>query len=175
MKFILHPLSFILFLGFLCSSEMAFSAEWPTYRGNNTLDGHVAGKGHITEPKVVWSYFVGTFDSYAVVEPGQGESKVLIPANDETPVSGEVSDARRGLMPQIGDIEGKLQPIASSSTTAYADVLPDVAGLEKIEFESGFSKPTVNGQWQPCVGRCFAWKEGKREKEWETELIDMLF
>jgi hypothetical protein len=37
-----------------------------------------------------------------------------------------------------------------SATTTYADVLPADPAEEKIEFESGFNKPTVNGQWQPC-------------------------
>jgi hypothetical protein len=62
-----------------------------------------------------------------------------------------------------------------SATTTYADVLPEEPGLEKIEFESGFAKPTVNGQWQKCAGRCFARREGNWVQVWETQPIDMLF
>ena len=54
-------------------------------------------------------------------------------------------------------------------------MLPDEPGKEKIEFESGFAKPTVNGQWQKCVGRCFARREGKWVQVWETQPIDLLF
>lgn len=68
-----------------------------------------------------------------------------------------------------------MQPIPHTPNLIYADVLPDVPGVEKIEFESGFDKPTVNGQWQPCVGRCFAWKDSAWSKVWQTEPIDMLF
>ena len=41
--------------------------------------------------------------------------------------------------------------------------------------ESGFSKPTVNGQWQKCVGRCFAKRDGHWVQRWQTEPIDLLF
>jgi hypothetical protein len=61
------------------------------------------------------------------------------------------------------------------ATTVIADILPEESGPEKIEFESAFAKPTVNGQWQPCLGRCFARQAGQWLKVWETAPLDLLF
>lgn len=151
------------------------SGEWLCYRGNGTQDAHSSSRGHITNPKIVWKHFVGMIDTTMLVEPGKGKRILTISSDASLNTSGEDHGSRWGFNPWQGEIEGRQQAVPATGTTTYADVLPDVPGLEKLEFESGFDKPTVNGEWQPCVGRCFAWKDGAWTKVWETESIDMLF
>ena len=165
----------LLAMGLCLAGSATDRAEWLTQRGNNSLDGHTGAKGALVAPKVVWSQFVGVFDAFVVAAPGDGPAAVPLPDNDKTSLSGDASDGRWGLSAPPGNFEGRGQPVPGNTSVVCADVLPDVPGLEKVEFESGFSKPTVNGKWQPCVGRCFAWKDGKWDKVWETDPLDMLF
>lgn len=151
------------------------AAEWLGFRGNATLDGHSSAKGAIAEPEVVWSYFAGGFDAFAIAESGETGTGLALPGNGDTEVSADAFATCWGLSPSPGDIEGREQAISNTSSTVYADIIRDVPGMEKVEFESGFAKPTVNNQWQPCVGRCFAWREGKWERAWETEPFELLF
>ncbi len=150
----------------VCSTDSFPSpGEWPCYRGNPTLDGRSRIVGHITEPKVAWKQFVGVTDTFLKLEPGRGDSRFTVAPATLPAASPVLSDPAWGLT----------APDPPSATTAYADVLPDVAGVEKLEFESGFNVPTVNGQWQPGVGRCFAMRDGQWTQVWQTEPIDMLF
>jgi len=108
-----------------------------------------------------------------VVEPAPGGQALAVPADGAAREA--LSDPRWGLGEALGEIEGRQQPVPTGENLVYARVLPDEPGLQKIEFESGFSKPTVKGEWQPCVGRCFAWRQGAWVKVWETQPIEMLF
>ena len=151
------------------------SGEWSGNRGNSTLDGRVALRGDITQPRIVWKQFVGAIETWLVATPGEASASVRTPPSDAQPLVAEVYDAAWGREPPTGELEGRAQPICSSTTTAYAHVLPDARGLQKLEFESGFGIPTVNGQWQPAIGRCFKWEAGKWVKVWQTDPIDLLF
>ena len=149
--------------------------EWTGNRGNSTLDGRTALKGDVTHPRIIWKHFVGAIETWLVATPGEAAATVRTPPLDVKPLAAEVYDAAWGREPAVGDLEGRTQPIYATATTTYAHVLPDVPGLQKLEFESGFNIPTVNGQWQPAVGRCFKWEGGKWVKVWQTDPIDMLF
>ena len=151
------------------------SDEWNGYRGNATLDARSSLRGRITTPAIAWKHFVGAIDVLAKVEPGAGDSVVTLDPTQDPGRAAEAADPRWGLAPPMGEVAGQVQAIGSSSTAAYADILPDVPGLEKLEFESGFNIPTVNGQWQKALGRCLAFREGQWQPVWQTEPIDMLF
>lgn len=120
---------------------------------------------------IVWRQFVGVLESLVVIEPAEGEGQFALPADELTPAAGSPGVAVEDFVPQL-DSEQAEPP---SATVTYADVLSEDPGREKIEFESGFAKPTINGQWQKCVGRCFARREGNWVQVWETQPIDMLF
>jgi len=151
------------------------AGEWGCYRRDGSQQARSPLKGKITDPKVAWKYFAGTTETQFVVVPNAGDTQLRIPVAKPLDAPAPASDPRWGLTPEQGLIEGRMQAIPYGGLTTYADILPDVPGLEKIEFENGFAKPTVNGQWSPCVGRCFAWKNGAWEKVWETAPIDMMF
>jgi len=149
--------------------------EWVCYRGNPTLDGRSRAKGRLTQPRLVWKHFVGSVETTFVASSGVGDAAIVVPTGEPTDPPAPVDSARWGLASPLGETGGRLQPTPRGTQVTYADVLPDVPGLEKLEFESGFSKPTVNGQWQSCVGWCFAWRRNQWEKVWETQPIDGLF
>jgi outer membrane protein assembly factor BamB len=116
----------------------------------------------------VWQQFIGVLESLVVIEPAARGSRFALPSDEFLPSPGSPGVAVKDFVPQMQD-----EP--PSATVTYADVLPEDPGKEKIEFESGFNKPTVNGQWQKSVGRCFARREGKWVQVWETQPIDLLF
>ena len=149
--------------------------EWPCYRGDQALDARARARGEIAAPQIAWKHFTGVLETHFVVEPGSTDTTVDVPGANIRWAELDVSDPRWGLSRPMGEIEGRRQPITVTSLVTYADVRPDLPGLEKLEFESGFAKPTQNGQWQPCVGRCLAWQDGAGVKLWETQPVDMLF
>ena len=150
-------------------------ADWPCNRQNGALDGHSPGKGTITSPKIQWSYFAGQRETVFVAERDKDNGQLaLSPAPQDTNAS-EENDPRWGRSGPEGMIAGKSQSSASSSTVVYADIFPDTPGLEKVEFESGFNLPTVNGQWQKAHARCSKWDGTAWQQAWETEPFNLLF
>jgi outer membrane protein assembly factor BamB len=154
--------------------------EWTCYRGNGTQDARSHGKGDIVQPGVAWKHFIGTIDTLAVATPGSGHVRMSVPLDLSAKSAGEKpaeeeNDAKWGLLPVEVNIGGTRQRLWRSPTTTYAHVLPDVPGIQKIEFESSFTKPTINGKYQDCVGWCFAWQEGEWRKVWQTEVLKDVF
>ncbi len=145
--------------------------EWPAYRRDGSLQAHSPARGSIASPRLVWQQFVGVLESQVALEPGSGKNRLTLPLEEAPAGAVPPGLVAENFLPQPDLVEGE----ARSTTTTFADVLPDELGQEKIEFESGFAKPTVNGQWQKCVGRCFARRGGKWVQVWETQPIDLLF
>ena len=143
--------------------------EWPAYRRDGTLQAHSPARGSIVSPRIVWRQFVGVLESEVVLEPASGEGRLSLPLEEAAP--GANSRRREDFLPKTDADEDEPR----SATTTYADVLGEAPGKEKLEFESGFAKPTVQGQWQSCVGRCFVKREGQWLQVWETEPIELLF
>src|SRR5689334_10297843 len=149
--------------------------EWPAYRRNGTLDAHSPLQGTLTQPRIAWKQFVGATEHWFIV-PGEAPAYSAESSAQNAFDTAILSDPRWGLTAPLGEIEGRLQPLVQNSTTVYSHVLPDTPGLQKIVFESGFSKPTKNGDWaHDCVGRCYAWRQGQWVVVWETAPIDALF
>lgn len=143
--------------------------EWPCFRRDGTQQAYTPLRGSITAPTVQWQASVGATRTLLELQPEA--TPRAVPAE----VKPDPGDPRWGLAAHLGDIAGKQQRWEPSAQVTYADVLPDVPGLEKIEFESGFNKPTVNGQWQDAVGWCHAWRDGKWQQVWQSDVIHMLF
>src|SRR5579872_1008395 len=149
--------------------------EWPAYRRNGTLDAYSPLRGALSQPRIAWKQFVGATEHWFIVPGDSPASPAESPAQNAFDAA-TLSDPCWGLTAPPGEIEGRLQPLVQNATTLYAHVLPDTPGLQKIVFESAFSKPTKNGNWaHDCVGRCYAWRQGRWVVVWETEPIDALF
>lgn len=161
--------------------------EWPCHRANGSLDAHSPLSGKITVPRISWQHFAGSIETSVIVQPGSsgnlhGVDSLAVPLpkiGDALTRAQEstlyVADAAWGLSPRQVALEDRLQPLNRTVTTTYAHVLPDEPGLQKLEFESAFNKPTLGGKWAVCVGRCFAWWGGAWVQVWETEQIHGLF
>ena len=150
--------------------------EWPFFRGRRSLDGHAEGTGKIRRPHVKWRHDAGPTAAMLIVEPAEEDCRVTIPTSfqDARPHEEERPD-RWFRPPPKGQIAGRLQPAVSTGTTAYADILPDVPGLERIHFACGFEAPTQDGRWQYGPGRLLAWRNDRWETIWETAKIDHTF
>jgi len=150
--------------------------EWLSVRGNPRLDARSPGKGRITDPGILWKQFVGGYDTFIEIAPGAENATTSVPADTITKKSIEVlSDDRWGLTPPITLIAGSSQPWWRDTCTVYADILPDSPGLEKVSFESGFNKPTVDGQWAKCIGTLSKWDGSAWQEVWRTDEIDLMF
>ena len=144
--------------------------EWLCFRGNPSLDARSTARGHIRTPHIAWTNFIGTLESWLVVAPATQSSSLALPNHESNASLNALADPRWQSL--TGSGRGDFVPTAQ---TTFADVLPDEPGLEKLEFESGFSQPTVNGQWQDCVGRCFARHNGQWTQVWQSAPIKLLF
>jgi outer membrane protein assembly factor BamB len=163
--------------GLLCVSYVraAEPADWPCNRQNGTLDAHSPAKGQIVSPKIAWSCYVGREEYAILAEPGDQPSELTVPPSEFAGSPAVLSDARWGLTPPSGQVAGAQQSIEKTSSVLYADILTDVPGLEKVEFESAFSLPTVNGQYSKAKARCLAWRQGAWQAEWETPPMPEVF
>jgi hypothetical protein len=156
------------------AAEFPQPGEWPCFRRDGGLLARSPARGRISEPRIVWKQFIGTLDTELIAEPGKGTAKCSLAIDESGVGAAEFAEARARFFRNDVSAQTSGAP-ADPVTTVFADVLPDEPGLEKIEFESGFAKPTVQGQWQTCVGRCFAQRSGQWVQAWETAPIDLLF
>ncbi len=120
--------------------------------------------GGIGAPQIAWKKFTGLTENQYVLQALEGEANWSAPWGPTW-----------GLAAEPSDIAGQQSAVQNSTTTTYAEVLSAYPGLEKLEFESGFDKPQIDGQWQDCFGRCFAWKDGAWTEIWKTDAIALMF
>ncbi len=149
--------------------------EWAGPRGNPTQDARSPLKGRITAPRLAWKQSVGDIATRLVVVPDTGNRSFPLPAPGTPAARIDMEAAEWGLAPPALTLGNAKRTLERTRNATFADVLPDAPGLERFDFESGFDKPTVNSQWQPCAGRCSAWRNGAWQKVWETAPIEMLF
>ena len=133
------------------------------------------GIGSINHPEIRWTHYIGSYETLLEVMPDGAPTRMSIVIDASMPFTAPHTDPRWGLAPPSALIGGTIQPLIHNARENYADIFPEYPGLEKFEFESSFSVPTVDGQWQPCVARCLAWKDGQWIALWETEPMEMLF
>lgn len=151
------------------------AGEWPCERGRQSLLARSPLKGHLTTPRLAWKYDTGSLRTSFVVEPAAGAGSLRLPDPNAPLAALDRGDPRWGLLPPEAEVGGGRQPLWRTERVTYADVRPDLPGLEKIEFESGFDLPTVSGRWQPCAGHCYGWQKGAWVQLWQTAPIEMLF
>ena len=146
------------------------AGEWPAFRRTGTLEAHSPLKSNITNPAIEWKQFVGALESRVVVESADGNTKLLLPS-DATEISGADSIALTDFIPLPKNEEDN----NISRTTTFADVFPEYPGKEKLEFESTFDKPFINGQYARTFGRCYAKQNDQWITVWQTNPIKDLF
>ena len=136
------------------------TAEWPCHRRNASLDARTTVRGRLTHPKIAWKHFVGVNEAVFAAEQSDTDAVVALPVGDLADTSNEAGDVRWGLRPPVGLLQGRTQPIRSGGFHAYADVLTDPHGLEKLEV------------YRTGTAACLAWRGDGWRKVWETERMD---
>src|SRR5688500_3896208 len=125
------------------------SGEWPCMRRTGTLEAFSPLSGNFTKPSIVWKQFVGAIESLIVVEPGERNTELSLPGDElKAPAPADsINMADYMPLPRSAEEDNNM----SSVSTTYVDILPEYPGKEKIEFESAFAKPMINGEWAYCV------------------------
>jgi hypothetical protein len=151
-----------------CSSVvMAALGDWPMLRYDTALTGRAPMEGNITKPVIRDKLFAGAYEGQAVVSPN-------IKAASSVPL--QVSSAGQQYMAQHGGefstdgifavaADDPRAKLTESGQSRYAKLLPDVTGLQKVEFESAFAGAPTQ------VGRLYAFDtpDGKPREVWKTE------
>jgi len=160
------------------AADFPLPGEWPCPRCNPSRDGRAQGKGNIhAAPKIIGKHFLGRCQTTLVVEPAREDSSLTAPPPASEALPNEATWRHRGWSaPEPkGLIEGKMQSLPITMDTTYADVFPEIPGLEKIWFQAGWGKGPGGTREDVSSGKCLAWKNGKWEQVWETEPIPMPF
>lgn len=155
--------------------KFPMAGEWGCYRRDGSQQARSPLKGRITKPTIAWKHYVGSIDTLIEVQPGSRDASVSAPAKKLGNLSTVTNLQRWGLQQPLAMIEGRRQPLPRGGHAAYADVLPDVPGLEKIEFESAFRASGVKGGWPMSTGWLKVWTNGKWNKVWQMKPIGGLF
>ena len=151
--------------------------EWLGFRRDPSLLGRSPANGKIVEtPQIAWKHFVGRKKWSLLAEPA-ATNHTLALADSMLQTNQDWKDPASEWFPgepgAAGDRVGP--PVDKNQTTAYADVLPEIPGMEKVVFASGFETPTRNGQWQYGPGRLLAREDGTWRTVWETEPLEHCF
>src|SRR6266536_2813063 len=113
------------------------SAGWPMYRGNRCLTGRAVLPGEMVRaPEVSWRYPIEAGLVWAVLDPtpgkGSGPNQVQ-PSQLATDYFHSPEGRRWELGAKLADLDGTGQRVPDPGRAAK--LLPDVAGLQTIEFQ----------------------------------------
>ncbi|MDP7018057.1 MAG: PQQ-binding-like beta-propeller repeat protein [Pirellulaceae bacterium] len=154
-------------------------SDWRQFRGDRGLTGRSILQGHIVKPSIEWRHFIGQRETLLTVRfDEKGSRQQTLPTED---LAADRYNAIRAEWNEGGpwfDLEGDGRKSAGRQTPFHklGDFLPQRPGLEKLEFESAFLKPSP--PWSPAVpyfGRLFVRKDGRWRQAWQTKSISYLF
>ena len=149
-----------------CAGD-ASTGDWPMPRRDIALTGRSSAKGNITSPQIVDRIFTGAYEGLAVVNLDKESHVFSIPGECELNPSYPADHANEwntgGVLQSTIDEDRLLEP--DSTGTRYAKLLPDVPGLQKMEFgDIYFGVPTR--------GSLYAFDQGKDKPRlvWQTDV-----
>jgi len=155
--------------------KFPMAGEWGCYRRDGSQQARSPLKGKISSPKIAWKHYVGAIDTLIEAKPDDGDTRVSVPAGKLGDLSTVTNLQRWGLQQPPAMIEGRRQPLRRGGHTAYVDAVPDVPGLEKVEFETAFRASGTTGGWPMSSGWLKVWTNGKWKKVWQMKPIGGLF
>jgi hypothetical protein len=154
--------------------------EWWQFRGNRELTGRAEGLcGRIDQPAVAWKHFCGTRETLLGLRlsPGSADSASL-PTIDLDVGQLERLQREWGFGQPWYDLDGDghmcaISPDVNAKIGAF---LPDEPGLQRVEFESVFTKyGTSAGKEYPAYGRLYTRRDGSWQEVWRSANIPILF
>ena len=145
------------------------TGAWPLYRGDTRLTGRALLPGDMsTAPVVAWQYAIAAGEVWAAVDVAPGSSSATIVAPQQfTPSHLRAAEDRQwGLGPRLVDLYGNGQWVPDPGRAAK--LLPDVAGLQTIEFPLVADAPGTD----PRQVVCYAHEAGQKREVWRSETFD---
>ena len=151
-----------IFAGIAASAGDAPPADdWPRYGHDAALTGRTALRGDIESPRTAWSISLAGEEFSVEIRPGAGDHSLELPA--------AIQDTPAVPIPAVPlrdpDGSGRLRPLTESYHERWADVLPAVAGLERVAWDQTWTTAPI------CRLELFAHDEGfeKPRRVWQSE------
>lgn len=140
------------------------------------MTGHTPLKGQMRHaPEVISKHYLGLWKNHLIITPSSGESdRIDIP--EDSFGQGFLSEQSLdwGLNQPLVDLDGKGTLVArpNQSSVTIAKLLPDLPGLQRIEFDNAFSIGAEEN-----YGRLYAYDEGteKPRQIWQTERVKDMY
>ena len=149
--------------------------EWGCYRRDGSQQARSPMAGRISTPDIAWQHFVGSVEALIEVSPGSNEQRIDVPNAATAAKTWQFDGQRWGTQAPSALIAGRRQAVARTANQTYADLRPDIPGLEKIVFESGFRGSGAGGQWPTSGAEAFAWQQGGWQSFWKMPPMELLF
>lgn len=138
------------------------NGDWPNFMRDGGLSGFSPLSEKIDKPEIIWRHFVGSRRSLLEISfSDQGSAPFIVPASDVALSDSDLETLHRqwGYGGPYYDLDqsGSYTRLTSNELQAnyykIGDFLPDVKGLEKIEWLHEVSDPVKlyersDGQWQ---------------------------
>ena len=146
--------------------------DWPMARHDPQMTGHTPLKGKMLQaPEVVWRHYLGLWSNHLVVTASSGASNTItLPKKSFGEGYLQEHSLAWGLRQPAVDIDGKgtLVDLPNQYSVKLAKLLPEVPGLQRVEFDNAFSTSSEAG-----YGRMYAYDEGadKPRLVWQTEKV----
>lgn len=153
-------------------TESQGQGDWPMYRGNVRLTGQATLPGNMREPPVVaWQYRIEGGEAWVVVDPTRGKHAQAVRVKREQlepDYLQSVEGKRWGLGARLVDLHGNGRLVPDPGRAAK--LLPDVPGLQAIEFHPAPDSPGLD----PKQVVCSAYDSGKKREVWRSDVFDTI-
>jgi hypothetical protein len=141
------------------------SEGWPRYAHDAALTGRSPLRGNITKPETRWSYSVGGRELLVEILPAKGEHPLRFVAKDGPAVHREPKVPKPRTDALDLDGSGTLRPAVESYHERWAQILPDVKGLQRVAWSHTWTDQKV------CRLQLFAYDQAfdRPRLVWQTD------
>jgi len=150
--------------------------DWPMARHDPQMTGHTPLKGEMRHaPEVISRRYLGLWKNHLIINPSSGGSnRIQLPEYSFGAGFLNENSLHWGLRQPPIDLDGKgtfVEP-PNQSSVKLAKLLPDVPGLQRIEFDNAFSIGAEKN-----YGRLYAYDQGadKPRQIWQTEPVKDMY
>lgn len=144
--------------------------EWPRYGHDGSLTGRTALKGDLKAPRLAWSFFLTGAQVDLELRPEAGKRSLRLSAAEPSTVAARTAPLPGAALLDL-DGSGILAPAVESHHERWADVLPEIKGLERISWDQTWTTEKI------CHLELFAHDQGRGRprRVWISEAEDTIF
>jgi hypothetical protein len=150
------------------SVSLGADDTWPQFGHDGALTGRTALKGDIASPREAWSVSLAGESLEIELRPEAGRHALAIASVTDV----QARTVAASTYPQLDlDGSGTLRPAVESYHQRWAEVLPDVKGLQRTEWSNTWTTADI------CRLQLFAYDGGHDQprKVWESETEATVF